>query len=236
MAKATTKPVKKPAKKPAKPKPAEAPAESAPTEQETVTPIKKEADHNGGNTLTDGERRGICFHHFDKIKVLVAEIEEMKADLAELYKTAKDDGVTKKDIQFMLKCADFDKKFDEAARVKREAEIASWFALPIHYQKDLFDLDRVEPLNERAKREGYAAGYEGKDPNPPYGIDSEAGQIWMTEWHAAQADRRAEFASGMEKRLAQRRMSAEPDDEPFDDEDDSGARDEEGAPAGASLQ
>jgi ribosome modulation factor len=86
--------------------------------------------------------------------------------------------------------------------MRRRAEIASWFALPVNYQPDMFS--DASPLEDTAFGQGVAAGLRGKDPVPPYDLPSKPGQRWMEGWHDGQRQARDDLQTAMEKRNAAR--------------------------------
>lgn len=172
------------------------------------------AGHN--SELTPAEIKALKFHHFHAISAQKAKVEAEQAEYKRLRKLAKADHIVLSDIDFMMKCADIEDETILTDRAKREAEIMAWFALPVSFQPDMFtDLD-AEPLEDRAAREGEAAGYQGKDAVPPYDASSAAGQAWMKAWHLGNKNRTEALASALEK------MAAAPDekDDAFPDADE----------------
>ena len=155
------------------------------------------AGHN--SELTPAEIKALKFHHFHAISAQKAKVAEQQAEYKRLRKLAKADGIVLSDIDFMMKCADIEDETILTDRAKREAEIMAWFALPVSFQPDMFtDLD-AEPLEDRAAREGEAAGYQGKDAVPPYDASSTTGQAWMKAWHVGNKNRTEALASALEK-------------------------------------
>jgi hypothetical protein len=155
------------------------------------------AGHN--SELTPAEWKALKFDHYHKIAAQKAKVEAEQTEYKRLRKLAKADQIVLSDIDFMLKCAELEDETILTDRLKREAEIASWFALPIQFQADMFDVG-LEPLEDRAAREGEAAGYRGKDPTPPYDAASAAGQAWLKAWHVGNERRMADLATALEKK------------------------------------
>jgi ribosome modulation factor len=160
-----------------------------------------ETGHNSGE-LTASEWRALHFHHFRAIEAQKAVVKAAQAELKTLRKSAKTDGCVMADLDYMARCAELEDPDIVPEELRRRAEIASWFALPVHYQADMF-VDRM-PLDERAFEEGVATGLAGKDPSPPYDATSSAGQRWMEGWHAGQAQMRDDLQRAMEKKNAQK--------------------------------
>lgn len=158
------------------------------------------AGHN--SDLSPGELKALKFHHFHAINAQAEKVAEQQAEYKRLRKLAKADGIVLSDIDFMMKCADVEDETILTDKAKREAEIMAWFALPVTFQPDLFGANEREPAEDRAFREGEAAGFAGKDAAPTYDAASPQGQAWMRGWHQAQEQMRADLASAMEKRNA----------------------------------
>lgn len=156
------------------------------------------AGHN--SELTGAEQRALMFHHFNAIEAQKARVKEAQDALKKLRKTAKADGIVMADLDYMARCAALDDPGIVPAEILRRAEIASWFALPVNFQPDMFE-DRT-PLEERAFEEGKASGLLGKDPQAPYDAASKAGQAWLQGWHEGQRIMREDLQSAMEKRNA----------------------------------
>ncbi|WP_306049254.1 hypothetical protein [Oceaniradius stylonematis] len=185
-----------------------------------------EAGHN--SDLTDKERMALLMDHVDKLDQhdktvmapLQAQMKDAKAEERRLRGVAKSEG-------FKLAVV------DEALRIKNiddveiiRGEIEDRARIYSHMTGDQMDLfpDRT-PLVEKAKAEGVAAGWNGKECKSPYGPGSDADQAWIAGWHEGQTERREAFQSAMEKKkAAEDDPFPDPDDEddPDGDEDDTG--------------
>lgn len=159
-------------------------------------PATATAGHN--SELTPSEWRALHFHHFRQIEDQKAKVKEAQDALKKLRKTAKADGCVMADLDYMARCAELEDPSIVPEEIRRRAEIASWFALPVNYQPDMF-ADRT-PLDDRAFEEGKAAGLAGKNPEGPYDAASSAGQRWLEGWHEGQRIMREDLQSAMEKR------------------------------------
>jgi len=175
--------------------------------------------------LTPAEERALFFHHYSPIAAAQAKVEEAKAEAKRLRKLAKADGIILRDIDFAMRCAQIDDDTIIVQDLSRQIKIARWFALPVGEQADL-DFDR-EPLVDRAEREGLAAGLAARPRTPPYGIESEAGQVWLSSYDRGQAEVRENFQSALEKRNAERK-AAKPNG--HDDDEGSASMDEDDEP------
>lgn len=178
--------------------------------------------HN--NELTPAENRALHFHHFRAIEDQKAKVKTEQAELKRLRKTAKTDGCVMADLDYMARCADLEDPSIAPEEIRRRAEIASWFALPVNFQPDMFT-DRM-PLDDRAYEEGVAAGLLGKNCEAPYDETSTAGQRWIEGWHEGQRQMREDLQAAMEKKNASMAASgdeliegereSENDDDPFE--------------------
>lgn len=160
-----------------------------------------EAGHNS-KELSPAEVKALKMHHFRAISAQKERVAEQQAEYKRLRKLAKADTIVLSDIDFMMRCAEIEDADIISDRLKREIEIASWFALPVQFQADLFGADKREPGEDRAAREGAAAGYAGKACEPPYEANSPMGRAWEGAWKAAQAKMLADLESAMTKRNA----------------------------------
>lgn len=166
--------------------------------------------------LTAAESRALHFHHFNAIEAQKATVKAAQDVLKKMRKTAKADGCVMADLDYMARCADLEDPSIVPAELSRRAEIASWFALPVNFQPDMFT-DRT-PIDDRAFEEGKAAGLRGKDPTPAYDENSVPGQAWLKGWHDGQRIMREDLQNAMEKSLASKRKVEEKDDGSFPDQ------------------
>jgi hypothetical protein len=158
--------------------------------------MMSEVGHN--SELTPAERKALFMNHYLPIAAQLAKVQEAQAEYKKLRKLAKADKIALSDIDFALKCAEVDDGGILVDRLKREAEIASWFALPVDFQPDMFgDFDR-EPGEDRARREGRKAGATGEGANP-YDENSKEGRAWAEEWRVEQKKNADAFLSAQEK-------------------------------------
>lgn len=168
--------------------------------------------HNSGE-LTPAEWKALKMYHFRAIQAQREKVAEQQAEYKRLRKLAKADQIILSDIDFMMKCAEIEDETIVTDRIKREAEIASWFALPIDFQSDMFGDHAREPGEDLARRQGRAAGASGVGANP-YDENSVQGRAWADEWRKEQEAARIALQSAMEKRNA---VNAEGADDPDDD-------------------
>lgn len=174
--------------------------------------------HN--SELSVGEQRALMFHHFNLIEAQKIVVKVAQDALKKLKKTAKADKVVMSDLDYMARCAALEDPGIVPAEILRRAEIASWFALPVNFQPNMFD-DRT-PLEDRAFEEGKVAGLQAKAPEAPYDAASAAGQKWLQGWHEGQRIMREDLQSAMEKRNVAKGgdeliQAGDEDGDPFED-------------------
>lgn len=174
--------------------------------------------HAGHNSeLTPAEMKALHFHHLRAVMAQKEVLDAARTEYKRLRKVAKSDGIVMADLDFMMRCAELEDVSIVPEELKRRAEIASWYALPVNYQPDMFS-DRT-PMDDRAFEEGKAAGLAGKNPEPPYDAASKAGQRWLEGWHEGQRIMREDLQSAMEKRNAAKDELLKGSDDPgFPDE------------------
>lgn len=156
--------------------------------------------HNGASQ-SPAEIKAAMMEHFRKINAQKARVDAEREIYKTLRKDAKADNIVLADIDFMMKCSDIDDPGIIPAELKRRTEIASWFALPVLFQPDMFGDFSREPSEDRARREGRAAGASGVGSNP-YDEDSAPGRAWAEEWASEQKIQRDALQSAMEKKNA----------------------------------
>lgn len=154
----------------------------------TSTKAKKppKADRSvgvGHNQLSDEQRTALLLQACAKVEAQQAKAAEITANIRNIRKTAKADGISPAELNYALHLRKVDP--DEASSLfRQQIQIAKWLNHPIGKQAELFDADRT-PIEDRAYEEGKVAGLEGLVAKSPY--DAVAGQKWMDGWHAGQA-------------------------------------------------
>lgn len=171
---------------------------------------ERKAEMGDNAKLTEAQEQALFFDNLKKVKALKEEMAAVNSQLRNQYKVAKADGFAKKDIDYALKIeAQSD---DEAiADMKRRAMLARWMRIPMGVQPDMFDEPDREPIDEKAEKDGLAAGMKGVDGRSPYDPGSKNDKAWMAGWHEGQKTL-ASAIKAREQRL-------EPEDEPEDAEE-----------------
>ena len=176
------------------------------------------AGHN--SEQTPAERKAIFMDHFKPIAAQLEVVKAAQADYKKLRKQAKAENIKLADIDFALRCAEVENANVIVDDLTRRAEIAAWFALPVEFQPDMFGDFSREPGEDRARREGVAAGALGRGSNP-YDEDSKPGRAWADGWREEQKKAAEAMQSAMEKRNAAQREDEGGD--PFPMEEDKAA-------------
>lgn len=147
---------------------------------------KQEAGQGHNSGLSENQERALFFDHLNKIQSSKEELEQVKAAHARLFKAAKADGITKKDLEYALRLRADDSNGEELLEERRrEVRIAKWLQHPVGTQIDLFDEDRTTAV-ERAKELGKNAGMEGQTCISPYDGSTEQAQAWIKGWQEGQ--------------------------------------------------
>lgn len=200
--------------------------------------------HNSGD-LSPAEHKALYMHHFRGIEAQTSVVKSANEERKRLRKLAKADGIPLKDIDFGLRCSEIEDNSIIADEMIRHSQIAQFFALPVGVQTNM-DFE-AEPIVDRAKREGMAAGYAGKDRVAPYEDSSKPGQAWLKEFDKGKAafDRDHESALAKIKAKAEREAADDGANDPDDETDSEADADadpdadpdaEGGAPDGHTVQ
>jgi ribosome modulation factor len=170
-------------------------------QQEAQAPEPQaQTGHNSGE-LTPAEKSALRMHHIRQLLGIADKLKPIMDERKKARALAKADGFKLSEIDAGIRLATMEDQSIFVDEIKELIEIAKAFnALPPGEQGDLFP-DR-RPVDERSFDEGKVAGLAGKDPEPPYGTDSEQGQAWMRGWHEGQRIMREDLLVAMEKRNA----------------------------------
>lgn len=160
------------------------------------------SDVGHNSEQTPAERKAIFMGHFKPIAAQLAVVQEAQAEYKRLRKLAKAEKIKLSDIDFALRCAEVEDENVIVDDLKRRAEIAAWFALPVEFQSDMFGDFTREPGVDRARREGRKAGALGVGGNP-YDENSANGKAWAEAWSEEQKKALEAMQSAMEKRNAE---------------------------------
>lgn len=154
--------------------------------------------HNSGE-LTPAQAKALYMFHYNEVAAKTAIAEAANEERKRVRKVAKANGIVLADIDFGLRVAKVEDPTIIVQELIRHNEIAAFFGLPVGTQTDM-DFER-EPLIDRMKREGYAAGYgdvNGERRDPPVEFDSKQGQAWIKEYDKGRTQQMTDLASAME--------------------------------------
>lgn len=186
--------------------------------KKTKAPKPDRAVGVGHNQLTDDQRAALLLQACAKVEAQQAKAAEITANIRNIRKTAKADGISPAELNYALHLRKVDP--DEASALfRQQMQIAKWLNHPIGKQAELFDADRT-PIEDRAFEEGKVAGLEGLNAKPPY--DAVAGQKWMEGWHAGQSVLLGGIKTAAEEQPGhQKLLKGEADDDggDYDDEE-----------------
>lgn len=180
------------------------------TEEQMAPPINSE--------LTPAERKALFMDHYRPIAAQLEVVTAAKSEYNRLRKLAKAEKIKLADIDFALRCAEVDDGNIIVDDLRRQAEIAAWFALPVEFQPDMFGNFSREPSEDRARREGMKAGATGVGSNP-YDENSEPGKAWAEAWSAEQKIAQEALLAAMTKRN-ELIKGADNGGDPFADDED----------------
>lgn len=172
------------------------------------------AGHNSSE-MTAEERKALFFDHYRPIAAQLEVVREAQAAYKKLRKNAKAEGIALWEIDYALKCAEVDDETIIPSRIKRETEIAAWFALPVDFQPDMFGDFSREPSEERARREGAKAGATGYGSNP-HDENSVPGKAWAEAFAFEQTKHREAMQARMERQNSLIKGAPSSDD-PFEE-------------------
>lgn len=157
------------ARKPKDPKAAADAAEARSKNAPKAKTTKAKADKAGpavqaakSNPDVDTEAKALFLHHLPKIQAGKKAIADATNALRILYKSAKADGMLKRDfdVAIEMQAADGEKK--KKAAIARELTIARWMGYDLGAQLDMFLEPERVPAADRAYAEGQTASMTGK--------------------------------------------------------------------------
>lgn len=175
--KATAKKATKPAAK--KPKEASPKAPKAEKAAKAPKPAPIERD--------DAQEEALFHHHAPKVKAQKDKVAKAVADLRNLYKAAKADGLEKVDFDIAFSLETPEQEAKQRAKLARVVQVAGWVGSDIgqlSFADQLGEPDRT-PAADRAYQEGRRAGLQGDRAAPGYGPSTEQHRRYMAGFHDA---------------------------------------------------
>jgi len=168
--------------------------------------------------------RSLYMHHLTRIQAARAKVDAARQVETTLRKEAKVDGIKLADINYGMRVLTIQDTSIIVKEAVQHVRIQRWLGMPIGSEPEL-DFER-EPLNERAAREGAAAGSIAAARESPYGAGSEATNIFLAAYDAAQKEVATNWLAEQQRRAAER-QKAKPNGA---DDDGSASMDEDDEP------
>jgi hypothetical protein len=114
------------------------------------------------NPDVDTEAKALFLHHLPKIEAGKKKIAEATNALRILYKSAKADGMLKRDFDVAIAMQGAEGEKNKKAAIARELTIARWMGYDLGAQLDMFLEPERVPATERAYAEGQTASMTGR--------------------------------------------------------------------------
>lgn len=147
----------------------------------------------GGKSIPNRDEQAVFISHLSRLRAQQVKAEAKKAEydaeksiLTDLFRTAKADGFSRKELQAILDDSASSRR-NLMAEEERRAQLRTWAGLPAGTQADLFANTPSAAIDELAvEGHGYAAGLRGDDAKMPEDYAPMHATAWMRGWHAGQ--------------------------------------------------
>lgn len=159
--------------------------------------LKSEAeapDAGSSPQIPNRNEEAVFLSHLNKLRTQAAKAAIKKAEydaeknvLTDMFREAKTDGFTRKELQAILDDGKSSVR-DLVAEEERRAQLRKWAGLPAGTQPDLFGLGDGARDAVDADAEGYAMGRRGDDEVPPDWISPAHHPDFSAGWRRAQAE------------------------------------------------
>lgn len=127
-----------------------------------------------------------------QVAIAKAAYDAAKATMTDLFREAKTDGFTRKELQSILDDGKASRR-DLVAEEERRAKLRTWAGLPAGTQPDLFGLGETARDAVDADAQGYAMGRRGEDEVPPSWIHPRNHPDFSGGYRRAQDELAAKF-------------------------------------------
>lgn len=158
--------------------------------------LKAEAgapDAGSAPQIPNRNEQAVFLSHINKLRqqqaraaIKKAEYDAEKSVLTDMFREAKTDGFSRKELVSILEDGAASRR-DLAAEEQRRAMLRGWAGLPAGVQADLFDLPTPAQDEIIAEDTGRTMGLRGEDPVRPEAIAPMHETAFMKGWHEAQA-------------------------------------------------
>jgi hypothetical protein len=154
---------------------------------------KAEAPEAGSSpAIPNRNEEAVFLSHLNKLRIQEAKKAIAKAAydteanaLTDLFREAKTDGFTRKELQAILDDGKASRR-DLTAEEERRAQLRSWAGLPAGTQADLFASPSPAQDELHAEGQGYTAGLRGDDSTMPDNFAPHHAPAFLRGWHAGQ--------------------------------------------------
>lgn len=161
--------------------------------------LKSKPEAGSSPSIPNRDEEAVFLSHLNKLRVQQAKAALKKAEydaekntLTDLFREAKVDGFTRKEMQAILDDGTASRR-DLVAEEERRALLRKWSGLPFGTQPDLFGLGDTAREAVDAEAAGYAMGRRGEDETPPDWIAPPHHPDFSQGWKRAQAELAAKF-------------------------------------------
>lgn len=120
-----------------------------------------------------------------KTAVAKAAYDAEKNTMTDIFRLAKADGFTRKELQAILDDGAASRR-DLTAEEERRAQLRTWAGLPAGTQADLFASPSAAQDELFAEGQGYTAGLRGDDSAMPDNFPPHHAPAWLRGYHAGQ--------------------------------------------------
>lgn len=157
--------------------------------------LKSEAeapDAGSAPQIPNRNEEAVFLSHLNKLRIQQAKAAIKKAEydaernvLTDMFREAKTDGFTRKELQAILDDGASSRR-DLTAEEERRAKLRTWASLPAGAQPDLFNLPSLAQDELYAEGQGYTAGLRGDDSTMPDNFPPHHAPAFLRGYHAGQ--------------------------------------------------
>lgn len=153
---------------------------------------KLTAEGEDAKSIPNRDEEAVFLSHLNKLRAQEAKKAVAKAALdveaqalTDLFRAAKADGFSRKELQAILDDGKSSRR-DLTAEEERRAKLRTWAGLPAGTQPDLFGLPDAARDSVDAEAQGYAMGLRGEDEVAPDWVQPAHLPDFSQGWRRAQ--------------------------------------------------
>lgn len=157
--------------------------------------LKSEAeapDAGSAPQIPNRNEEAVFLSHLNKLRIQTAKAAIKKAEydaernvLTDMFRDAKTDGFTRKELRSILDDGASSRR-DLTAEEQRRAQLREWAGLPAGTQTDLFATPSLAQDEVFAEGQGYTAGLRGDDSTMPDNFPPHHAPAFLRGYHAGQ--------------------------------------------------